>query len=583
MDYSRLIPDKAPADLYNCLAKEDERFRMAVLTYKATDRAYAEALTHCENFGGDYRRDTKARPALLWCSECEQESIAEWIPAKACHGCGNPSGIYIQDDYQQTSGEFTDGSRMRCPRCGAEGKIHSATAMNHGWTDQGFIVVPTVAEGRVVFTEWCLERFIYKNCASFTASPWQAYIVDGKKVVKLVHYRRGLGGGYYNLGKWEQLSRSIDTMGLPYMYPDCPDLEGTSLENAKLWEYKAQAYEAGVFMPIVYSRVYLKHNNAENLITSGLGVFFGEMLKDESAAVTGYYGRYEYKTPALAGIRWKKKKPNEMLGLTKAELRTVKKEGWGVKQWKCYDEHRSAITLDDAVEAMKAVDIWELKEILSQPINNGQVMRVIRYIKKQRTSFREYTDYLRMAVVAGLNLEDQEIRWPPHLRAAHDRLAAAAKYKTSEDKRRRFAEMSERCAALTWERDGICIRPAATPEELVAEGKTLHHCVGGYSDSHVNGKIILFIRHTRRPERSWYTLNVDVIQKRIIQNHGYGNERSPSGKTLRIRPEVVEFVAAWEREKLQPFQLPPAKIVEQTNKKNTKPTRRQKGSAVAEQ
>lgn len=581
MDYSRLIPDKAPADLYDCLAKEDERFRMAVLTYKATDRAYADALTYCENFGGDYRRDTKTRPALLWCSECDNESIVEWMPAKACHGYGNPSGIYVKDDYHQTSGEFTDGSRMCCPRCGASGKIHSATAMSHGYTDQGFITVPTVAEGRVVFTEWCVERYVFKNHVTISASPWAAYIVDGKKVVKLVHYRRGMGGGYYNLGKWEQLQRATDTMGVPYMYPDCPDLGGTSLENAKLWEYKAQAYEAGVFMPIVYSRVYLKHNNTENLITSGLGVFFGEMLKDASETVTGYYGSVKFTTPALPGIGWNKKKPHEMLRLTKEELRIVKKEGWGVKQWKCYDEHREVITLVDAAEAMKVVDIWELKEILSQPINHGQAMRVVRYVKKQKSSFREYTDYLRMAAVAGLNMEDQEIRWPPHLRAAHDRLAAAAKYKTSEDKRRRFAEMSERCADLAWERGGICIRPAATPEELVAEGQTLHHCVGGYSDAHTSGNIILFIRHTRRPERSWYTLNVDVLNKRIIQNHGYGNERSPKGKRLSIRPEVLEFVAAWEREKLQPFRLPPAKNQQQQKKETQKATGHRNGAAVA--
>lgn len=581
MDYSRLIPDKAPADLYDCLAKEDQRFKTAVLTYKATDRAYAEALTYCENFGGDYRRDKKTRPALLWCSECENESIVEWIPAKACHGYGNPSGIYVKDDYHQTSGEFADGSQMCCPRCGASGKIHSATAMNHGWADQGFIVVPTVAEGRVVFTEWCLERFVYKERVTYTASPWQAYIVDGKKVIKLVHYRRGLGGGFYNLGKWEQLSRAVCNVGTPYMYPVCPDLGGTSLENAKLWEYKAQAYEAGAFMPIIYSRMYLKHNNVENLITSGLGTLFGEMLKDASTTMTGYYGRYEYKLPTLPGINWKKKKPHEMLGITKPELRTLRKEGWGAKQWNCFSQNREAITMDDAVEVLRSVDVWELKEILSHPINRGQALRVVRYVKRQKSSFREYTDYLRMATMAGLNLEDQEIRWPPHLRAAHDRLAAAVKYKADAEKRRKFAEMSERCAGLAWEHGGICIRPAATPEELVAEGKTLHHCVGGYSDAHVSGNIILFIRHSRRPERSWYTLSVDVKGKRILQNHGYGNERSPKGKVLKIRPEVLSFVAAWEREKLQPFRLPPEKNRNQQKKETQKATGRRNGTAVA--
>ena len=119
------------------------------------------------------------------------------------------------------------------------------------------------------------------------------------------------------------------------------------------------------------------------------------------------------------------------------------------------------------------------------------------------------------------------------------------------------------------------------PEELVEEGKKLHHCVGGYSDDHASGRIILFIRHTRRPERSWYTLNVDVLQKRIIQNHGYGNERSPKGEALTIRPEVLDFVAAWEREKLQPFRLPPAKNQQQQKKETKKATDRRNGAAVA--
>lgn len=46
------------------------------------------------------------------------------------------------------------------------------------------------------------------------------------------------------------------------------------------------------------------------------------------------------------------------------------------------------------------------------------------------------------------------------------------------------------------------------------EGATLKHCVGGYAKSHASGRIILFIRHERRPERSWYTLNVDLKTKK---------------------------------------------------------------------
>ena len=95
-----------------------------------------------------------------------------------------------------------------------------------------------------------------------------------------------------------------------------------------------------------------------------------------------------------------------------------------------------------------------------------------------------------------------------------------------------------------------------TQEELIAEGNVLQHCVGGYADSHINGKIILFVRHYRRPERSYYTLNVDMTgeQPRRIQLHGYGNERH--GKSMEHRhsipKKVLEFVDRWEKEVLLP-------------------------------
>lgn len=71
-------------------------------------------------------------------------------------------------------------------------------------------------------------------------------------------------------------------------------------------------------------------------------------------------------------------------------------------------------------------------------------------------------------------------------------------------------------------------------------------------------KIILFIRHTRRPERSWFTLNVDVRNKTILQNHGYGNE-SAHGRKLHIPKAVQDFVDLWKQEVLDKWTLPKPK------------------------
>ena len=66
-------------------------------------------------------------------------------------------------------------------------------------------------------------------------------------------------------------------------------------------------------------------------------------------------------------------------------------------------------------------------------------------------------------------------------------------------------------------------------EDIVSEGKTLHHCVGGYAPRHIQGKTtILFLRHKRRPERSFLTIELDDVNERnvkIRQIHGYMNER----------------------------------------------------------
>ena len=163
MDYSRLIPETAPEDLFACIEKEWERFRKGVLSYRAASHEEAEVAGYCEDFGGDYRRDRKKRPALLWCSECGRESVAEWISAKSCHGYGLSSGIGIEDDFNNATGEYQDGAEMHCPACGENVTLKSATAMNHGHTDQTFITVPTVCGSYPVFTVFCAERRIYKR------------------------------------------------------------------------------------------------------------------------------------------------------------------------------------------------------------------------------------------------------------------------------------------------------------------------------------------------------------------------------------------------------------------------------------
>ena len=76
------------------------------------------------------------------------------------------------------------------------------------------------------------------------------------------------------------------------------------------------------------------------------------------------------------------------------------------------------------------------------------------------------------------------------------------------------------------------------PGDIVNEGASLNHCVGGYLESVAHGyKTILFLRKVSNPDKSFYT--IEVGDSRIIQIHGNHN------RWLGNNPEAIQFVIDW--------------------------------------
>ena len=309
-------------------------------------------------------------------------------------------------------------------------------------------------------------------------------------------------------------------------------------------------------------RLYLRHPNTEVLVTAGLGEMLAQWMEDECQAYYGYGGGSTWTSPQLHWVHWKERRPSAMLGLTRSELRKFLawKNDYSVKKLWITTGHPAGLTMEETDQIEARFSMHQAMDMLSKG-NMGceELRKTIRYLNKQSCDWFILRDYRDMQQKLGVDwTADPLLAWPPHLRQAHDRATAAVRYEKNKGLEQKFAAMTERCRGLTWEHDGICIRPAESVEELVQEGKTLHHCVGGYGQTHADGKIILFIRHTRRPERSWFTLNVDVREKKIIQNHGYGNEHA-HGRKLTIPRAVQDFVALWKREVLDKWTLPKPK------------------------
>lgn len=161
-------------------------------------------------------------------------------------------------------------------------------------------------------------------------------------------------------------------------------------------------------------------------------------------------------------------------------------------------------------------------------------------------SFRDNTeeifrDYLLDCVSLGLDLNDRAVLLPKDLNAAHRRTIAQVNHGANEAKRTEFHKRAEKLERWRYEAGGLLIRPAADADELIAEGASLHHCVGGYADRMADGETaIFFIRRADEPDEPYYTLelrNQSVVQCRTLYNAGYEGNQA-----------VYDFVNAWLRD-----------------------------------
>lgn len=240
-EYRAMIPEEPPADLVAEMVRQ-ELLDSGHISFKCIGFEESYARMHDDDFYMDLREDFRKRPALLWCSRCKKEMLAEYLPNdKKKNKFGRRAIRYYDADW----GDFVERSRadkIFCPNCGKKVVLRSAADLPR--MEQKFMVVPTVADGCLVLTKWCVEQRQFVGGESICKSDYESYIVDNGRVVRLMHYKRGLYWTMQRLDDWKQTKRFEDRLTCPYFYDGAegrPSLDGTPLENAKLWEYLVQA------------------------------------------------------------------------------------------------------------------------------------------------------------------------------------------------------------------------------------------------------------------------------------------------------------------------------------------------------
>ena len=120
---------------------------------------------------------------------------------------------------------------------------------------------------------------------------------------------------------------------------------------------------------------------------------------------------------------------------------------------------------------------------------------------------------------------------PAHLEEAHDRTLEKVAFYANKEETEQIAKMAKALSPLLMSTDSLIMLAPKSGEEIIAEGRILQHCVGGYVRRHARGDtIILFIRHKDKPKIPFFTIEVNPETLEIMQCHGYKNERDSGFK-----------------------------------------------------
>lgn len=280
----------------------------------------------------------------------------------------------------------------------------------------------------------------------------------------------------------------------------------------------------------------------------------------------------ERKKSNAAAFNWYAEDPFQGLGLTKQEIRAFMAGSRDLNVLARYKQccrKKLPVTLE-GLNSLR-------REIMGEAMFNRVVAkmkqyrlgteRITNYFEKVRAEEQAgkkkgYTtlstiagwwcDYIDAAEFLGYDMKNDVFLLPKGLKVHHDKATkamTAIKAERAAEQAREFARNRQKQLTMryTYTDGRWLIRAPVDAADIIAEGKNLKHCVGGYADRHMEGKrTILFLRDRTRPHKSLVTIEMDG--NRIVQIHGWDDERSACmDNPKRESPREIyrEFLDGW--------------------------------------
>ena len=275
---------------------------------------------------------------------------------------------------------------------------------------------------------------------------------------------------------------------------------------------------------IEYLGLYTKHPNVEYLVKAG----YGTAITEEEV---GYYSwRPRRKIGVDANIDLRSNNLLKMLGLNRTEFKTLKGSE---------NHYFEYVRWRREFPGLKPAELLSLAKVFHCEFSTARKLteltgrkppRIAAYISEQDINLRDYEDYLRQCRALRYDMKDTAISFPHNFRTMHTRCSEILSQIQEEENRRKreekaraFNENYQLRAELEFHSGEYLIRQPESMDEIVDEGRKLHHCVAGYAVRHAEGILhILFIRRASDPDTPLYTMELSTSGK-VEQVRGLRN------------------------------------------------------------
>lgn len=569
----------------------DDKFNPASLPTKPSDALLRLVREYRPELGGEYtvaRRVSRELPPDMSELRCgiTRKRKRGWMAECTCTACGDSwythwvsagiISVYEGPDSQiyEWTGEdidFTEGhivscaspDTVFCPNCGEQTTlVFAADLRSPRRRTRAFQTVEVMGKyGAVV--AWLATRLVDRD-ADITEIivPWKAVVVDEN---------RKLHSWSWNGRAWEPVKSLVRAELTIFNTPDgmcsrmcgtfktleIPALIGTTLEKTGLREYLQRGGE----YPTEFLRFWAASANIENLMKTEFASAV-KALMDQSLGIdtcnNASRGNH-FELPINLNIA----KPHLMLEMDKTSFRHFNREDapiWSsiaLQQWLSYRDRGGKL------DAVRFYELWlkyksdgidNMLEMMND-VPGLDIDRIDWYLVGKQGLRPDDLHYLPDVWAFTRKLHTRfaltaNEMWPRNLIAEHDRLSNLLAVAADKETEANFARVLDELGALEFTDGDLCIRLPRGLQDLVEESDKLLHCVKHYGDRHVSGNPVFFVRHYRRPERSYYTLSEDLTKPapERLQLHGYRNDA-----VCKIPKKVLDFCDRWERAVLAPW------------------------------